>query len=83
MINFQNKEEYPNPVVQPRYCRRNYPGHVCDPDDILKRSQVKNIEKLIHGIGADRECYCGSCPIGKHGLSIGVALMSAAYKPYK
>ncbi|KAI1307978.1 hypothetical protein HDE_00543 [Halotydeus destructor] len=77
-----NKEEYPNPILQPKFCRRNHPSTTCDPEDILTKVEARNLEKMIHKIGSQLDCYCDECPVGRHGLTIGIALMNGIYRPY-
>lgn len=36
---FWNKEDYPNPVERPAFCKRTTKSFVCDPDMILTQKQ--------------------------------------------
>lgn len=36
-----NKEDFPNPLLKPFYCNRARPSYVCDPDDLLSKSEGK------------------------------------------
>ena len=79
---FQNREEYPNPILQPMFCRNKSPSHICDPDDILTKREKLTLEKMIRQISTDVNCYCANCTIDSNGITIGIALMKAMHKPY-
>lgn len=36
---FWNKEEYPNPLENPKFCNRTIPSLLCDPDSLLTKEQ--------------------------------------------
>ncbi|CAG2108979.1 unnamed protein product [Medioppia subpectinata] len=88
IININGDEEvynwdpdiYPNLTsdLQAKFCTgsfRNPPSSICDPDQILHKTEALFLDELINNERNDTKCICDACPPSRRGLNIKVALV--------
>eukprot|EP00457_Paulinella_chromatophora_P009329 gb/GEZN01009392.1/.p1 GENE.gb/GEZN01009392.1/~~gb/GEZN01009392.1/.p1 ORF type:complete len:376 (-),score=15.69 gb/GEZN01009392.1/:203-1306(-) len=58
--------EMANPLIEPYWCGRTYPSHVCNPDGIVKDGQIKIYETILEDIAKVRPLMLGGsyCSLG-------------------
>lgn len=77
-----NVEEFPHPMITPRFCNRFKPSHVCDPDLVLEKEQADLLDSSIQKLYRETPCICDACSDGDGGIVVGIALLKHMYHPY-
>jgi hypothetical protein len=77
------KEDFPNPLKDPEKCGRHKDKQtfICDPDNMLTKSEADQLDELIEQILSNTTCVCGKKACGEkneshNGFSIAIAFVN-------
>lgn len=74
--------DYPNPLKNPEKCGRQKDRRtfICDPDNLISRSEADALDELIEHVLLNTTCVCGdACNGTNNGFSISIAFVNRMY----